>query len=233
MCKSTRNVLLAIVLVVAGSHSPSIGQTGEPRPFEDARSARSIEIVRYSCRNELGVREVTLFANGTLRLRDGLAQEVGMWLEELRPEERDGFVARLLEEDWSETDRRYRSVEGEWVETCRLRLELPGQPLRAFDFGRYDSLSLSLQRAVSIAEELIARVDQSRRPTGASEIPSSYEPRVGDTLRNESGHRYRLVAFTSDGKGAELQGLDQPLTIYLALTELRHEFVDVEQRPQR
>lgn len=215
------SALLLVILPAAG-----IGQT-------DSRSARLVELLRMSCSNDLGLREITLFGNGTLRLRDGLGEDIKMWLHELEPPERDGFVNRLLEENWDETEDVYRSIDGDWIENCELVLDLPGQGRHRHRFGRYDSLSLTLQRTVAIARELTSLVDQTRRAEGESEIPRDYEPRVGDLLINESGHRYRLVAFTSEGEGVELQGLDQPLTMYLSFDGLRQEFVQVRRKGRR
>ena len=200
---------------------------------EEFRSARIVELLRMSCSNDLGLREITLFGNGTLRLRDGLGQDVKMWLHELEPQQRDAFVNRLLEENWDETEDEYRSIDGDWVENCELALDLPGQGRHSHRFGRYDSLSLTLQRTVAIARELTTFVDQTRRAEGESEIPRDYEPRVGDLLINDRGHRYRLVAFTSEGEGVELQGLDQPLTMYLSFDGLRQEFVQVRRKGRR
>ncbi len=229
MSKVKGRGLLALVTLLATipcSAQVVPGQTVK----SDPRSSRIVEHLRLRCDNSLGIREITLFGNGTLRLRDGLRDAVKMWLHELRPSERDAYLARLGEEELRETEPRYHSIEGEWIENCELHLDLPGQLPQTFEFGRYDSLSLALQRTVGIAQELIAVVDQTRRPAGESEIPASYEPRIGDLLTNDRGHRYRLVMFTADGEGAELQGLDQPLTMYLPLSGLREEFVSVEPR---
>ncbi|MEM6704785.1 MAG: hypothetical protein AAF690_18845 [Acidobacteriota bacterium] len=218
--------LMRTVLVLAAVLVCPVASTAQ----QDSRSFRIVELLRMSCSNSLGLREVTLFGNGTLRLRDGLGDDIKMWLHELEPQERDAFVQRLLEDTWDETQDEYRSIDGDWIENCELILDLPGQVAHRHSFGRYDSLSLTLQRAVSIAQEMIVLVDQTRRPEGESEIPRDYEPRVGDLLINEQGHRYRLIAFTWEGEGVELQGLDQPLTMYLSFDGLRQEFVQVRRK---
>ncbi len=237
--------LVSLAAPASAGHAPwlsvetqepsTLGRSTKQKPgvAQDPRSARLVELIRFRCHNSLGQREVTLFGNGTVRLKDGLGQDIKMWLHELRPDDRDAYINRLLEEDWSETESNYRSVDGEWIENCSLSLDLPGQQPHLHEFGRYDSLDLTLQRTVAVARELIGIVDQTRRPEGESEIPRTYEPRVGDLLTNSSGHRYRLVAFTSEGEGVELQGLDQPLTKYLSLRGIREEFVSVRPRGQR
>src|SRR3954466_15974959 len=93
-------------------------------PLQAAEDPRSFEVLRYECASELGRREVTLFLNGTVRLRDGEPGKEAMGLAELNPDELDGAVNRLAEEDLSESRRLPSGVEGQWVEKCMLALHL-------------------------------------------------------------------------------------------------------------
>src|SRR5688572_25460903 len=110
---------------------------------ETAPGDRSHELLDYECRSELGRRRVTLFANGTVRVWDGLHESQRMTLGELGPDELAAFVRRLRAEDFSEVAP-VAGTEGEWVERCAMRLALAGQPSRHYAFGRYDSLPLAL-----------------------------------------------------------------------------------------
>ena len=70
-----------LLLAVVGS---VLAAGGDPL----AADARSTEVLRYECSNQLGRRDVTLFANGTVRLRQGLWEEQELYLDELLNEER-------------------------------------------------------------------------------------------------------------------------------------------------
>jgi hypothetical protein len=201
----------------------------------DQGPARTQVILRYDCSSEVGRREITLFANGTVRVRDGLRKETPlMLLGELGPDEMNGFLNRLRGEDLSEvTAWPARGVEGPWIERCRLELDLgeqpgePERPARAFEFGRYDSLPLNLMRVVRVAEDIGGRADPRSRD---EQLPPGYEPRPGDVLRRVDGALFEIASFTADGLGVELVGLREPLTLYLPKGELGREFVALERR---
>ena len=50
--------------------------------------------------------------------------------------------------------------------------------------------------------------------------------RIGDGLR------FRIIAFTGDNKGIELEGIDQPLEIYINRNEIRKKFTVLVSREQ-
>ncbi|MCB1057811.1 MAG: hypothetical protein KDD11_20110, partial [Acidobacteria bacterium] len=200
------------------------------------------------CASDIGRREITLFANGTVRLREGEVlqdtfepSELGaswqapgltthLYLGELEPAELETYLRRLRHENLAETEERYGGVvAGEWVEHCSLELALPGRPARRFDFGRYDSLDLALSRVVAIIDEL---PDHVQREEGAVRgIPGDYQPAVGDVLERRDGNLFELVLFTSDGLGVELQGVDQPVSFIVSFDDLRTDFVRLVERP--
>jgi hypothetical protein len=190
-------------------------------------SGRLVEVLRLDCASRIGRREVTLFGNGTIRLRDGPIGKEWMGLAELAPDELEGTLRRLAQEDLSGVSHLPSGVTGEWVEKCDLVLELPGQKPRKFFYGRYDTLPLALHNLQRIAEELGAKVAVLR---DAEQLPERYEPRLGDVLKRTDGMRYRVVNFTSDRKGVELDGLDQPLHLLVLKEQMRMEFVAIVSR---
>ncbi|HTQ81341.1 MAG TPA: hypothetical protein VMM92_15185, partial [Thermoanaerobaculia bacterium] len=110
---------------------------------------------------------------------------------------------------------------------CELDLALPGRPPRTFRFGRYDTLPLPLSRVLRVVEDLAAKVGDLR---AKEHLPEGYDPHPGDVLKRVDGEAYEVVSFTADGKGVELWGVDQPLTLYVLKVEMAREFVALVSR---
>lgn len=206
------------------------GAVPRPAPPPVRGDERTTEIVRLDCGSALGHREVTLFGNGTVRLKDGERGKERMGLAELGPDEMDGALRRLAAEDLSETDEQARGPEGDWIERCELKLALPGKPARSFRYGRYDSLSLPLSRVLRVVSDLAAKVQVME---GAEHLPEGYEPRVGDVLKRVDGQLFEVFEFTTDKKGVECHGVDEPVTLYVLREELRKEFTALVSRRSR
>ncbi|HET9226081.1 MAG TPA: hypothetical protein VFR31_05410 [Thermoanaerobaculia bacterium] len=191
-------------------------------PVQARESDRTVEVVRYGCANEVGHREVTLFRNGTVRLFDGPPGEELMGLAELSPDELTAFLNRLGAEDLSEARHMHKGIEGPFIEKCELHLQLPDQKPEVFRFGRYDALPLNLSRLLRVIEDIAAMVEDLK---GVEELPVAYVPRVYDVLKRKDGQRYKIMRFTSDDKGVELLGIDQPIFLIVLREEMRKEFV--------
>jgi len=186
---------------------------------------RSFEVVRYDCRTDTTRHEITLFLNGTVRVRDGLIRHEWMGLAELGPDELKGFLNRLGEEDLSRAESPEKGVQGSWVERCELRLQLPSKDLKTFRFGHYDPLGLNLSRVVHIADELGGKV---QLVNDEDSLPADYVPELGDVLKRvEDGQRFRIVAYTSYKKGIELQGVDVPLEVYIPKDQVMQQFTSL------
>jgi hypothetical protein len=191
---------------------------------------RSTEILRYECRTDVARRETTLFANGTIRLRKGQIGNDKMGLAELAPDKLQGFINRLAGEDLSESKSPDKGPEGAWIEHCELRLQLPGKDLQTFQFGQYDPLPLNLSHVVRIAQELEKKV---RIVKESDDLPAGYEPRRGDVLRHTGdGNRFRIIGFTSDEKGVEREGVDQPIELYIPKDQIRKKFTALLSREE-
>ena len=190
-------------------------------------SDRTVEVLRYGCANEVGHREITLFRNGTVRLFDGPPGEELMGLAELSPEELTGALNRLQGEDLSEARNLHKGIDGPFIEQCELHLLLPDRKPEVYHFGRYDALPLNLSRVLRVAEDLAAKVDDLK---GVEELPVSYVPREYDVLKRRDGQRYRIIRFTADNNGVELQGIDQPIFLIVLKEEIRKEFVAIVSR---
>jgi len=220
----TRPALALLAALLPGAvELPAAGS-----PEDDPRT---VVLVRLECANELGRREVTLFLNGTVRVREGLVGQEQLLLGEYGPDEVAAFRRRFDELDFSETDRVESAPVGEWVERCsfELRDERRENPLH-FEFGRYGSHSLALASALRVVEDIASGASvESARPG----LPAGYRPRAGDRLERTDGQLFEVVGLTADGKGVELIGVLQPLTLYLPIADLRQSFVRLERRPER
>jgi hypothetical protein len=189
---------------------------------------RTVEVVRFDCTTDTTRRETTLFANGTIRLREGEIGNEWMGLAELGPDEMQGFLNRLNGEDLSESRNPERGVEGAWVERCELRLKLGVKPPQTYRFGQFDPLPLNLSRVVQIARELGDKVPVVKE---RDDLPANYDPQPGDVLKRAGdGAHFRVVAFTSDNKGVELRGVVVPLEIYIPRDHLRQYFTALVSR---
>jgi hypothetical protein len=211
--------LATAALIVVGT-APFAANAAELSP-------KSIELVDHRCVGELAEDDLTLFANGTVRLRGRVAEREEMLLAELEPSELDGFVNRLLDVDLYEAQSLRSGITGEWISQCGLRLALPDREAEFYRYGRFDVLPHSLETIRQVLGELetLARV---RAVHG--ELPKGYEPRLGDFVRRGDGELFEVVGFTSDGRGVELSGINQPITLYIARADFRSVFVSKEDR---
>jgi hypothetical protein len=212
---------LAVALAV-GLEGPAASAPGE-RP----RDPRSLALLRENCVSPLARQEVTLFANGTLRLRHGAPEAPEMALHELDREVLDRYLERLAELDLAEAESVARGPAGEWIERCTLELERPGRAPERFEYERLAAGSFALERVRRLVEDLL---DELRPALGSSEIPADYEPEIGDRLARADGALFEIVGFTLDGRGVELLGLDQPLTLFVERDQLRAQFARIAAR---
>ena len=206
---------LAIALAFGIGGGLAVFAREEPDP-------RSVVLVREECVSSIGRREVTLFANGTARVIEGLSGDEWMHLGEATPDEVGAFLRRLDEPDLSETEAAEEAPVGEWVESCTLDLLLPDRPGRRFRFGRYASHSLALRAVLTVVRDIEALAEPK---SAVSDLPLDYQPRTGDLLERTDGIRFEVVGKTADGKGLELSSPEQPLTLYVPIADLRSLFV--------
>lgn len=203
---------------------PVLGLVRDAAATEDLRSTVRF---RYSCESDLARREITLFANGTLRLRQGPWNDLEMLLEELGPEE---LVETLdeLAQLWSmRTDKQDLEplgvdIKGQWSNRCELDIALPGEDPVHLEMSAFDAPPLVVSRLIHFADRL---VEDAAPPPPADRVPSDYDPQNGDILVNAQGHRYQVVRRTADNKGVELLGIDQPYTLLVELDDLPSRFV--------
>lgn len=197
------------------------------------RSLKTIERFHLDCRNERDREDLTLFANGTVRLKRGPVRMEQMWLEEIGPSRVAAYERRLAAIDRGEVPHHIETVSSEYVERCKLYLELPDRPPEELEFGRRDSLPLALERTLEVGRDILGEVDATATPVGIKTLPHDYAPRVDDVLATRDGRRYRINGFTAEGGGVELEGIDEPLTLYLTREQLFEKFTSIVPRGGR
>ena len=197
---------------------------------EPPRDLRSVILVQERCASVIASRDLTLFANGTVRLREGPAGEVQLRLGELGPPELEAFVSRLAEIDFSESDDRFDAPGGDWLEICELQITpLAGEAVE-LSYARYATGNLELDRLRKILDEL---VELARRASHSSGYPHDYVPEVGDLVERADGTRFEIVGYTSDGLGIELTSIDGLITLFIGRTEVRTYFPRFVSRAER
>jgi hypothetical protein len=183
---------------------------------------RSVVLVVSDCRTETSRRELTLFANGTMRLLDGLGATRTMRLVELGRAELEAYVNRFAEIPFDDMAPQLEGLEGDLVESCRLELAVPGHEHRAFIYEQFDTLSLGLRHALLVVDDLFLEFETARE---IASRPRAYEPEIGDVLvRRLDGARFEVRGFSVEGSGIELEGLEQPVTLFILKDSLLDEF---------
>ncbi len=190
------------------------------------RDERSIERLRVDCRSEISRRDITLFANGTIRLRQGPWEKQEMLLEELGPEEMTTYLKELVrirrsdEFPEPEVDGRF-TLDGQWLNACRLTVETPSDVPVIHVFNPLETQPLPVGQLLQLAERLASFT----RPLEAPErLPVGYEPEIDDVLRSRDGQLFRVISPTDDGEGVELESLLEPFTVYHRIKDLPNLF---------
>ncbi len=195
---------------------------------------RSTELLRYTCSSSLTRRDVTLFANGTVRLRQGPLDAQELYLDELRREELASYVERLREVQASagiaSVGLPANAPSGEWAEACEIHLALPGAEPATYAVSAYEIPPLVVAGLIHVADDM---ADFTRSPALTARLPKGYRPRPGDVLRATEGGRFRVVDLTGDELGVELEELGTPVMILVPMAELRELFSALEEPANR
>lgn len=228
------------------------------QPLSPRADDRTVILLQRTCDSRYDREEVTLFANGTVRVRhevdDDQLPDLGsaaaapeMALGELPPDELAAWIDGIRAEDLSEESRHSAGPMGEMVERCRLLLDydamaqwLGPQPpavgdrsdwrpagRKVVEYGAFDSLGLTFARVLERVDGIAARVDLA---AGRRTLPARYEPAVGDVLRRADGLLFRIERNTASPGGWELQGVDQPLALYLLEDQFPRLFTELVRR---
>jgi hypothetical protein len=195
--------------------------------------SRSLEILDYSCASRSGEEWLTLFGNGTVRLRErsGPEERWSLRLFELPHEEVAAYRARLqYVPDERKLDRNDGGPSGEWVEQCRIKV-LVDDAWTTYRFSPLESFPLALSPLLAVADELL---DKAREGSPSTGFPPGYRPGRGDILVAHDGARFRIERFTGDGHGLEIVALDSPLVLYVSADRVTNDFAGLEsvEKPQ-
>lgn len=198
------------------------------------RDLRSTQWLYFTCSNDLGRRDITLFGNGTVRLREGLWESQQVYLHELGPDEltvERQLLASVFDDDAiSRGEVPLGGVEGDWIERCSIDLDVPGSRPFRYGFGQFEMPPLEVARLVQIAEDL---AEMTRPLDPVERLSPDYEPSPGDTLIDDQGARFVVIGLTSDGKGVEVEAEAMPMRIFHPVDMLPRLFVAFELRRTR
>jgi hypothetical protein len=212
-----------------GLISPEIDPTRPVAPHL-APGARESEVFRHDCRNIERRRELTLFANGTVRQRRGRVQDLEMQLGDLAPTELPVVQKRLrdiqhqaaLERPWPESN----APRGDFSELCEVSLVLDGLRLE-YSFDRLQAPPLWVASAEQLAWDLAEVVRAATRPPA---LPSDFVLKSGDVLRTTDGRLLRFLRETGDGQGLEFETEAADFRIFFRRDDLQTIFVALVER---
>jgi hypothetical protein len=189
---------------------------------------RSVVLERR-CHSQIGSSSVTLFERGAVRIgsRSGDTPEI-VSVRELSPNDLEGYHNRIRQLDLEEVplaNQVGRTTDGDWIEACELTVQLPGTVPRTWAWNTLDTRPLALASLDRIVDELGVGAEMLR----ATRLPQGYDPAPGDQLRRVDGRLFRVVTKTSDEMGVELQGVDDPLVMFVPIGQMGEEFVELVQ----
>lgn len=214
---------------VSTGKGPVIELGPQPLPIPKVADPRSWELFRHRCGGRLGSRELTLFLDGTVRLRvhDQQGDEVRLGqIEEGQLVRTYGRLQALQEgigrdgKEWSQ-GAAGRGIGGEFLEDCEAELRLPESEKKLFRFSPLEIPPLWLGQLRQLAEDLAGETE----PLQHRGLPKDYQPRYGDLLRRRDGVVFRYVGSSSDAKAWILEQVGQPLTTYFPVADRDQVFV--------
>ena len=195
--------------------------SGPAEPAAPPGDPRTTVVLHEICASQLDRRDLTLYANGTIRLREGPVGGERLVLHEIGHDELEAIRRHLEDLDLGSAESAVGAPVGDWVLQCRLEVvERDGTP-HSLRFGDFDTGGLVLADLRRVVASLL---ESARKQALSAEIPASYVPVAGDRLERNDGNVYEVVGPTSDGKAIELRGVDQPIAIFIERSQLRIEF---------
>lgn len=217
--------------LVGTERGPVIDTGPRPLPLPKVAEPRTWELFRQSCSSPLGKRELTLFLDGTIRLRvrDQEGQDIRLGELPAEPLARTYANLRATQlgigregKEWTQPSQG-RSLAGEFLQECEVHLQLPGLEVKNFLFTPMEITPLWLGQLRQLAEELAERTEKLVH----AGLPKDYEPQHGDLLRRRDGVIFRFVGKTSDQKAWMVEQVGQPITTYYSVDDLNELFVAV------
>lgn len=216
----------------AVERGPLIELGTPPAPIPAVAEPRSWDVFHHLCSSPLGSRELTLFLDGTIRLRVRDQEGGEVRLGDLGKESLARVYATLRStqesigregKEWTAPPSQGRGLSGEFLQECEVRLRLPKLERKDFRFSPMEITPLWLGQLRQLAEDLAERTE----PLVHQALPRSYQPRYGDLLRRRDGVVFRYVGTTSDRKAWIMEQVGQPITNYFSVADLDELFVAV------
>ncbi len=180
---------------------------------------RGEEVLYSGCKSNKRLEDITVFDDGTVAYKKKIEEATEVKLGYLTLEDVKNITTKVLK--LLKSVKRYteNKIDGENLVKCELRLSYNKKKYR-FTYLQLDTIDPALATAVAVVWQL-----KNLTSFSLSSLPYKYKPKIGDLLLSKDGKKFKVVGYTSDGKGIELENVDSPLVIYLPIEEVKEYFV--------
>lgn len=166
---------------------------------------------------------LTLFTDRTLVRKLTAGKAVDMKKRKLSEEEYDYYAAYFSDPQSLRAAGSYESgTTGDLLSVCEVTFQLPGGKKWKMS---YDTLSTLTFEAVRVKSALEGLYDSFGKvlPSPTDFSPDKMPP--GTILRRRDGARFRVIRVDGDHGMVELQGVNEPYTLFLRIDDLRFTFL--------
>jgi hypothetical protein len=169
-----------------------------------------------------GYERLTLFADNTLVWKTSVAGRDDVRRKEVAPTETEFYCSYFAREEfWSLPPDLRTGLEGDHLQESRVTLTRPDGSRKAIWFDELSSFSLegsALRSSLFGLRNLFkARLSPANRFT-----PETLPP--GTTLRRFDGVLFRVRRVIADKEIVELEGVSEPISYFVKLSEMRYQF---------
>ncbi len=191
--------------------------------FGSLEAAEPTYLFEWVSRTRESTGRLTLFADHTLVRKLAAGKSADIRKRKLSNEEYDYYVAYFSDPQSLQAAGNYRSGStGDLLSVCEVTFQLPGGKTWRMS---YDSLSSLTFEAVRVRSALEGLYDSFGKvlPSPADFAPEKMPP--GTILHRRDGASFRVIRVDADHGMVELQGLNEPYSLFLKIDDLRFTFL--------
>ncbi|MGH9400224.1 MAG: hypothetical protein ACRD00_07630 [Thermoanaerobaculia bacterium] len=218
-------VAVAIGLALSGAPEPT--PTPTPSPVAPAtRRAGPTFCAEWVRQTTEGYERLTLFADRTLVWKTSRGAEEQVRRKTMSADETDFFCQYFARDEFFALPGDLRSgMTGDAVAQSRVSLTRPDGSRKAIRFDEFSSFSAE---SISLKASLLGlrNLFTERLAPATSFTPETLKP--GTVLRRFDGIVFRVRRVIADKELVELEGVKDPIFLYLALSQMRYQFAPPE-----